>query len=55
VLTTIPKVTKKRKKKMKRMRVTKERPNPMMGNLLGHLFVRVQKLLPMWVVIVMYM
>ena len=54
VLTTIPKMTKKKKKKMKRMRVTKERPNPMMGNPLGHLFVRVQKLLPMWVVIVMY-
>ncbi len=53
VLTTIPKMTKK-KKKMKRMRVTKERPNPMMGNPLGHLFVRVQKPLPMWVVIVTY-
>jgi hypothetical protein len=53
VLTTIPKMTKK-KKKMKRMRVTKERPNPMMGNPLGHLFVRVQNPLPMWVVIVMY-
>jgi hypothetical protein len=47
-------MTKKKKKKMKRMRVTKERPNPMMGNPLGHLFVRVQKLLPMWVVIVTY-
>jgi hypothetical protein len=54
VLTTIPKMTKKKKKK-KWMRVTKERPNPMMGNPLGHLFVRVQKLLPMWVVIVTYM
>jgi hypothetical protein len=32
VLTTIPKMTKKKKKKMKRMRVTKERLNPMMGN-----------------------
>jgi hypothetical protein len=32
----------KKKKKMKRMRVTKERPNPMMKNPLGHLFVRVQ-------------
>ncbi len=54
VLTTIPKMTKKKKKKIKRMRVTKERPNPMMGNPLGCLFVRVQKLLPMWVVIVTY-
>jgi hypothetical protein len=54
VLTTIPKMTKKKKKKIKRMRVTKERPNPIMGNPLGHLFVRVQKSLPMWVVIVMY-
>jgi hypothetical protein len=41
VLTTIPKMTKKKKKKMKRMRVTKERLNPMMGYPLGHLFVRV--------------
>jgi hypothetical protein len=32
---------KTKKKKMKRMRVTKERPSPMMGNPLGHLFVRV--------------
>jgi hypothetical protein len=55
VLATIPKMTKKNKKmKMKRMKVTNERPNPMMGNSLGHLFVRVQKLLPMWVVIVTY-
>ncbi len=55
VLTTIPKMTKKKKKKkMKRMRVTKERRNPMMGNPFGHLFVRVQKLLQMWVVIVTY-
>ena len=53
-LTTILKMTKKKKKKMKRRRITKERPNPMMGNPLGHLFVRVQKLLPMWVVIVTY-
>jgi hypothetical protein len=45
----------KKKEMMKRMRVTKERPNPMMGNPLDHLFVRVQKLLIMWVVIVMYM
>jgi hypothetical protein len=54
VLTTIPKMTKKEKKKMKRMKVTKERPNPMMGNPLGHLFVRVQKSIQMWVVIVTY-
>ncbi len=54
VLTTIPKMTKKKKEKKKRMRVTKERPNPMMENPLGHLFVWVQKLLPMWVVIVTY-
>jgi hypothetical protein len=47
-------MTKKKKKKMKRMRVTKERLNPMMGNPLGHLFVRVEELLPMWVVVVMY-
>jgi hypothetical protein len=52
VLITIPEMTKKKKKKMKRMKVTKERPNPMMGNPLGHLFVRVQKLLQMWVVII---
>jgi hypothetical protein len=55
VLTTIPKMMMMKKKKMKRMRVTKERPIPMMGNPLGHLFVRVQKLLQMWVVIVTYM
>jgi hypothetical protein len=58
VLTTIPKMTKKKKKKKKkkkRMRVTKERPNPMMGNPFGHLFVRVRKSLQMWVVIVTYM
>jgi hypothetical protein len=54
VLTTIPKMKKKKKKMMKRMRVTKERPNPMMGNPLGHLFVRVQKSLQMWVVIITY-
>ncbi len=54
VSTTIPKMKMKRKNKMKRMRVTKERLNPMMGNPLGHLFVRVQKLLIMWVVIIMY-
>jgi hypothetical protein len=30
VLTTIPKI--KMKKEKKRMRTTKERPNPMMGN-----------------------
>jgi hypothetical protein len=52
VLTTIPKMQTKKKKKM--MRVTKERPNPMMGNPLGHLFVRAQKLLIMWVVYVTY-
>ncbi len=46
---------KKKKKKKKRMRVTKERPNPMMGNPFGHLFVRVRKSLQMWVVIVTYM
>jgi hypothetical protein len=45
----------KKKKKMKRVRVTKERLSPMMGNPLGHLFVRVQKLLIMWVVYVTYM
>jgi hypothetical protein len=44
----------KEKKKMKRMRVTKERPNSMMGNPLGHVFVRVQKLLIMWVVYLTY-
>jgi hypothetical protein len=54
VLTTIPKMKTKKKKKMKRMRITKERPNLMMGNPLGHLFVRVQKQMIMWVVIVMY-
>ncbi len=54
VLTTIPKMTKKKKTKMKRMSITKERPNPMMGHALGHLFVRIQKSLPMWVVIVTY-
>jgi hypothetical protein len=54
VLTTIPKMKMKKKKKMKRMRVTKERPNQMMGNPLGHLFVRVQKLLIMWVVNITY-
>jgi hypothetical protein len=38
------KTKKKRKMKMKlkRMRVTKERSKLMMGNPLGHLFVRVQ-------------
>ncbi len=50
VLTSIPKM--KTKKKKKRMRVTKERQNLMMGNPLGHLFVRVKKLLIMWVVYV---
>ncbi len=54
VLTTIPKMKTKKKKKMKRMRVTKEMPNPIMGNPLGHLFVRVQKLLIIRVVIVTY-
>ncbi len=53
VLTTILKM--KTKKKKKRMRVTKERPNPMMGNPLGHLFVRAQKLLIMCVIYIMYM
>jgi hypothetical protein len=47
-------MTKKKKTKMKRMSITKERPNPMMGHALGHLFVRIQKSLPMWVVIVTY-
>jgi hypothetical protein len=54
VLTTILKMKTKKKKKLKRMRVIKERPNPMMGNPLGHMFVRVQKLVTMWVVNVMY-
>ncbi len=54
VLTTIPKMKSKKKKKMKWMRVTKEKPNPMMRNPLGHLFVRVQKLLIMWVVYIRY-
>ncbi len=53
LLTTIPKMKMKTKKKMK-MRVTKERPNPMMGNPLGLLFVRVHKLLVMCVVYVTY-
>ena len=55
VLTTIPKMTKKKKKMMKRMRVTKKRLNPMMGNPLGLLFVRAQKLLVMCVVYITYM
>jgi hypothetical protein len=42
VLTTISKMKTKKKNKMKRMRVTKERASPMMGNPLGHLFVRVR-------------
>jgi hypothetical protein len=54
MLTTILKMKTKKKKRMKRMRVTKERPNPMMGNPLGHLFVRVQKFLIMWVVYITY-
>jgi hypothetical protein len=42
-------------KKKRRMRVTKERLNPMMGNPLGLLFVRVQKLLVMCMVHVTHM
>ncbi len=52
VLTTMPK--KKTKTKKKRIRFTKERPNPMMGNPLGLLFVRVQKLLIMCMVYITY-
>jgi hypothetical protein len=53
-VSTIPKMKTKKRTKMKRIRITKERPNPMMGNPLGHLFVRVEKLLIMWVVYVTY-
>jgi hypothetical protein len=54
VLTTIPIMKTKMKKKM-RMRIIKERLNPMMGIPLGLLFVRVQYLLVMCMVCIMYM
>jgi hypothetical protein len=53
VLTTIPIMKTKMKKKM-RMRATKERLIPMMGNQLGLLFVRVQKLMVMCVVCITF-
>jgi hypothetical protein len=54
MLTTILNIKTKMKKK-RRMRVTKKRLNPMMGNPLGLLFVRAQKLLVMCVVYITYM
>ncbi len=53
VLTTIPIMKTKMKKKM-RMRVTKERLTPMMGNPSGLLFVRVQKLMVMCIVCITF-
>ncbi len=53
VLTTIPIMKTKMKKKM-RMRVTKERLNPMMGNPLRLLFVRVQKLMVLYVMCITF-